>query len=556
MHFLLHYFFTGIALIIYFSANNFRMYLQKLTITCLAILIVTCLFAQVPQNGLDVQHYRFAVEINDSNDMVHAVALVTTKFTKDVKQVVLDLVQKNTTGKGMNVLSVKKNNGNVSFSQDAQHLIIGDIADKGEEASYEITYEGVPADGLIISKNKFGNRTFFCDHWPNRAHNWLPCNDHLSDKASVEFIVTAPVHYQVVANGLQVEENNLPGNLKLTHWKEDVPLATKVMAFGAADFAVGFSGVVDCIPVTSWVYPENKDAGFESYAKAKEIIPFYSSEVGPYVYKKLANVQSKTIFGALENANAVFYSEGSVNDKGVESLLAHEIAHQWFGNSATETDWPHLWLSEGFATYMTHLYHEHQYGADSLANRMKKDRDDVISFSHKQMIPVVDTISAPDPMALLNANSYQKGGWVLHMLRRKIGDSLFIKGLQVYFATYSGHNASTANLQSVFEGVSKQNLTDFFHQWVYTPGQPTLNISWSYNDSKKSVTLKIEQTQKAVFQFPLEIVFVNAEKTISSNIQVMDRLMQVTLPIAFEPLQITIDPHSNLLFEATVKRLK
>lgn len=532
------------------------MRLKKLLITGVSIFIAGSLMAQIPQNGLDVQHYRFAVEINDSNNIVHCDAQVTTKFTKDMKQVVLDLVKKNTTGKGMSVLSVTKNNSSVSFTQDAQHLIINDAATKGAEASYEIVYEGEPVDGLIISKNKFGNRSFFCDHWPNRAHNWLPCNDHLSDKASVEFIVTAPEHYQVVANGLQVEENNLPGHLKLTHWKEDVPLPTKVMAFGAADFAVNFSGFVDCVPVTSWVYPENKDAGFESYAKAKEIIPFYSAEVGPYVYKKLANVQSKTIFGALENANAVFYSENSVNDRGVEALLAHEIAHQWFGNSATETDWPHLWLSEGFATYMTHLYHEHKYGMDSLAHRMEKDRDDVISFSHKQMIPVVDTISPPDPMALLNANSYQKGGWVLHMLRRKIGDSLFIKGLQLYYATYSGHNANTANLQSVFEEVSKQNLAGFFHQWVYTPGQPTLNISWSYNDIKKSVTLKIEQTQKSIFEFPLEIAFVNGDKTTSTIIWIKDKTVQKELPASYSPAQVILDPHTNLLFEAKLSELK
>jgi aminopeptidase N len=525
--------------------------------TCLLFLVfIDPSRAQIPQNGLDVQHYRFAVEINDSNNMIHAAAEVTTRFTKDVKEVVFDLVKKAANGKGMTVISVTKNNDNILFSQNAQHLLINNAESKGTEAVYKIAYEGEPADGLIISKNKFGNRSFFCDHWPNRAHNWLPCNDHLSDKASVEFIVTAPEHYQVIANGLQVEENNLPGHLKLTHWKEDIALPTKVMAMGAADFAVNLSGMVDCIPVTSWVYPENKDIGFESYAKAKEILRWYGEKVGPYAYKKLANVQSKTIFGALENANAVFYSEGSVNDKGVEGLLAHEIAHQWFGNSATETDWPHLWLSEGFATYMTHLYHEHKYGTDSLNNRMKTDREQIIAFSKAQFIPVVDTIAPVNPMALLNANSYQKGGWVLHMLRRKIGDSLFWKGLRSYYATYAGRNANTQDLRRIFEQVSKQNLAVFFYQWIYTPGQPTLKIGWRYDKKAKMALITIEQTQPSIFNFPLLIAFKSGNKAATQLLQVKDKITTAKIPLAFIPLTVIPDPNTELLFEATVTPLK
>jgi len=526
-------------------------------LACLVFLVfINAAQAQIPRNGLDVQHYLFAVEINDSNNIIHCDASITTRFTKAVNQVILDLVKKAAGGKGMTVISVSKNNNPVSFTQDAQHLMIDDAAAQGAEFIYKIVYEGEPADGLIISKNKFGRRSFFCDHWPNRAHNWLPCNDHLSDKATVEFIVTAPEHYQVIANGLQVEENNLPGHLKLTHWKEEVALPTKVMAMGAADFSVNLSGMIDCIPVTSWVYPENKDIGFESYAKAKEILPWYAEKIGTYAYKKLANVQSKTIFGALENANAVFYSENSVNDKGVEALLAHEIAHQWFGNSATETDWRHLWLSEGFATYMTHLYHEHKYGADSLNNRMKTDREQIIAFSKKQAIPVVDTISSVDPMVLLNANSYQKGGWVLHMLRRKIGDSLFWKGLRSYYASYSGSNASTQDLRRIFEQVSKQNLAGFFSQWIYTAGQPMLNIGWRYDKKTKMATVKIEQTQETLFDFPLAIAFQSGDKTMTHLLQVKDKVTTAKIPVTFVPVNIIPDPQTNLLFEAAVTILK
>ncbi len=512
-------------------------------------------FAQL-NPALDVQHYRFAIQLNDSNNIIKAEAQITIKFLQDVNEVKLDLVQKKTGGKGMIVMNVKQNENGVSFLQDSEHIVINAAAKKGEEHIYTIVYEGVPADGLIIDTNKFGHRTFFSDNWPNRAHNWLPCNDHPFDKASIEFIVTAPEHYQVISNGLQEEETNLPNHLKLTHWKEDMLLPAKIFALGVADFAVNLADNVGCVPVYSWVYPEERDIGFEAYSLSKNILPWYIKNISRYPYKKLANVQSKTIFGGMENAGAIFYSEKSVGDKDIEALLAHEIAHQWFGDNASETDWPHLWLSEGFATYMTHLYLENKYGIDSLKKRMTEDRNKVIAFSKKQLTPVVDTTAGTDLMELLNANSYQKGGWVLHMLRRRLGDSLFWKGIRTYYTAYAGKNANTDDLEKVFEKVSHENLQIFFKQWLYTPGQPKLNIEWKYNAAKKIVTIKIEQTQNKLFEFPLEIGFSNGNKTIVQSVSIKDKIATKEIPLNIIPMRIIADPNVNLLFEAEIKELK
>jgi aminopeptidase N len=132
--------------------------------------------------------------------------------------------------------------------------------------------------------------------------------------------VTAPDHYEVIANGVLVEESNLPGHLKLSHWKEDMALPTKIMVIGVADFAVQLVANINCIPITSWVFPENKDSGFAQYSISKNILPFYINYIGPYPYKKLANVQSKTIFGGMENAGNIFYYENSValNDSALK----------------------------------------------------------------------------------------------------------------------------------------------------------------------------------------------------------------------------------------------
>ncbi|MEO6814494.1 MAG: M1 family metallopeptidase [Ginsengibacter sp.] len=523
-------------------------YSKKFLGTLITFFCASVVFAQIPTNGLDVKHYSFTITLNDSNNIIRGNAEITTGFTHDENKVLFDLVNKNEDGKGMVVTTVTKNNIPIHFSQDAQHLIIHDTALAGTEKTYIINYEGVPADGLIISNNKYGHRAIFADNWPNRAHNWIPCNDHLSDKATVDFIVNAPDHYQVVSNGKKVEETNLPNHYKLTHWKEEVSLPTKIMVIGVADFAVNNVGSVDCIQVSSWVYPEDRDSGFLQYAIAKNILQWYIQRIGPYAYEKLANVQSKTIFGGMENAGCIFYFENSVGSKSLESLFAHEIAHQWFGDNATEKDWPHLWLSEGFATYMTDLYLENKYGTDTLQKILRKQRDDALVFYKSNKTPVVDTSGKNNLMHLLNANSYQKGAWVLHMLRKKLGDSLFWKGIRTYYKTYAGSNANTNDLEKVFEKVSHQNLKIFFNQWLFTAGQPMLNIEWKYNKAKKLLLLKIEQTQTHLFEFPLQIAYKDGNKTIIKTIEIKNKITLKNIPLTIGPKEIVADPGVNLFF--------
>ncbi len=521
---------------------------KKIIATFFALFSGCVLFAQLPTNGLDVKHYTFNIKLNDSNNIIKGEADITTGFLKPEKIVSLDLVNKNEEGKGMTVITVTKNGKAIKFKQDAEHLIIEDNGNQGEENRYLISYEGIPADGLIISNNIFGQRTFFGDNWPNRAHNWLPCNDHLSDKATVDFLVTAPNHYQVISNGRIVEETNLPHDLKLTHWKEDVPLPTKIMVIGVTEFAVNNLENVEGVPVSSWVYPQDRETGFTHYAIAKDILKWFIDHIAPYPFEKLANVQSTTIFGGMENAGCIFYYEKSVDSKAVESLLTHEIAHQWFGDNVTEKDWPHLWLSEGFATYMTDLYLENKYGEDSLKDLLRTQRREVISYSENHKTPVVDTSESKHLMNLLNNNSYQKGAWVLHMLRRKVGDSLFWKGIRTYYKTYAGHNANTTDLEKVFEKVSQQNLQTFFKQWLFTAGQPMLKVDWKYDPSKKSVSIKIEQMQTDLFQFPLQVIFTDGKKSVTKTIDVKEKITEDKISLPFKAMNIIIDPNVDLLF--------
>jgi len=499
---------------------------------------------------IDVKKYSFSLSLNDTTDVIYGQTLINLVITGLPDSLRFDLRNVRDDGKGMKVASVTVNSINCGWLHRNDKLSIKTpvTMKKGDQLTITVSYEGIPSDGLLISKNKFGNRTFFADHWPDRASCYLPCIDHVADKASVEFIITAPARYKVVSNGTLVEESNLPGSRRLTHWVENTPLPVKVMTFGAAEFATQFAGIASGVPVWSYVYPENREAGFSDYAVALKPVEYYTSLIGPYSYPKLANVQSKTVFGGLENAGCIFYSEGSVTGTGrSEGLIAHEIAHQWFGNSVTEADWHHVWLSEGFATYLTTLYWENKEGPDRLASDMKSARDRVLRASAQNPKPVIDT-TIVDLMRLLSANSYQKGAWVLHMLRNELGNETFFKGLRLYYSRFQNSNALTADLRKAMEEVSGRNLESFFHQWLHVAGQPDLKTEWAYNAATGKTGITVTQTQEVLFIFPLEIEVTGEKGTERIRMDVKQRVTKTTGSSSGKPISVITDPDVVLLF--------
>ncbi len=504
---------------------------------------------------IDVIHYQFYLEVNDSTDVIYGEATVSVLFKKNSFFFELDLANKNDLGKGMETVEVLLNGNNLGFSHNKDKLAItlSTPAKESETLNFRIKYQGTPNDGLIIGRNKYGDRGFFGDNWPDRAHQWLPVVDHPSDKASVDFIVSAPLHYSVVANGIKVEESFINEKRKLTRWQEEVPIPTKVMVVGIARFATELAGKVDDIPVESWVFPQNKAEGFHDYAVATRVLDFFNSHIGAYSYKKLANVQSKTRWGGLENANTIFYSENSVTGKGLaESLIAHEVAHQWFGNSATERDWHHVWLSEGFATYFANLFLEQVYGHDRLVKAELDQRKQVIDFFSKNPSPVLDT-TITELGKLLSTNSYQKGAWVLHMLRHQVGDLNFWKGIRHYYALYRNSNALTSDFERSMEEASGEDLSTFFDQWIYKGGHPRIGGTWHYDIKSKRLSIELNQLQSGqLFKVPLEIGF-GQDGSQDEKTTFFDRKSQTFhFDLPSKPSQVVLDPNTWLLFEGEI----
>lgn len=508
------------------------------------------------QGTIDVQHYRFEIELSDKSDVIKGRAFITIRFLEPADKFMLNLVSVNKRGKGMMTEIVRYQDGILPFehSDDRLTIMLKKPAAKGEVKTFEVIYHGIPADGIIISTNRYGDRTFFADNWPNRAHHWIPCKDELGDKATFEFLVKAPDQFKVISNGKLEEEKNLADGKKLTHWKEDVALSTKVMVFGAANFAVKqFEDSPAGIPVSAWTYPQDSSTGFRNYSSASAIVKFYSEYIGPYPYNKLANVQSSTKFSAMENASAIFYAEGSAETrKPVEDLLGHEIAHQWFGDMVTEKSFAHLWLSEGFATYFSSFYLESKYGRDSMNSRMKEDRTKIINFVKASAKPVVDSVSSS--MALLSANSYERGSWVLHMLRREVGDSAFRIIIRKYYDQYKGKNADTDDLKNIAREVTGKDMEQFFKQWLYSPMIPRLNIRSTYNKEMEELVVTVTQLQKEPFRFPLQFeIESNQQNTKTVEVQINKQTETFKFKVKEKLFHFSVDPETSLLFEE-VKR--
>jgi aminopeptidase N len=506
------------------------------------------------QPGIDVRAYVFRLDLKDGTSAISAEADIDVAFTADgVHELWLDLVGPSPDGKtGMTVERVTSDDRPLVYShgKDRIRIDLGNPSKAGERRRVTVRYGGAPADGLLIGTNRDGERVFFGDNFPDRARYWLPTVDHPSDKATCEFAVTAPETYQVVAPGALVETTSLPGGRRLTRYREAVPITTYCMVIGVGRFAVETIGQVGGAPVQSWVYAPERDRGFSDFRMALQPMQLYSWKIGAYPYEKLANVQSKTRYGGMENASAIFYAEGVVTGQGRNgNLFAHEIAHQWFGDSVTESDWDHTWLSEGFATYLTHVYNEYTVGRDAMVRGLRRDRDTVIRYNAKNPGGAVVTPADAALDNILSTNSYQKGGWVLHMLRRLLGDDAFWKGLGTYYARFRNANALTDDFRRVMEEVSRQPLESFFSQWVYTPGQPIIQGSWSYANGVLTVRLEQAQSGGHVFDTPLDIGIVTDRSTAPrvETVPLPAHAQTFTFPVDKEPLDVVLDPNTWLL---------
>jgi aminopeptidase N len=368
--------------------------MRRITIVRIAFTFVLCAAAaQIltadtypRQPDVDAVHYVFRLTLNDANNEIVGESTVTLRLAAPGKpgarEVALDLM-KAASGKGMTVSAVTCDGTPAPFVHDAERLRITLNKPKaGSDVACTTTYRGVPAGGLRIIDNIHGERTAFSENWPNNARHWLPMIDHPYDKATGEFIVTAPAQYQIVANGLLLEELDLPGGVRRTHWKQSVPIASWLYALGMARFSARHYATSKGVPQQVWVFPQDADTGKRIFdVTGRRAFDYFSEQIGPYSYEKLAHVQAAGLGGGTEHASVIFYGEKGV--AGGNAPVVHEVAHQWWGNAVTERDWDDVWLSEGFATYFTLLYAEQFDGREAFVRGLRSSRDRILQLEKK-----------------------------------------------------------------------------------------------------------------------------------------------------------------------------
>lgn len=511
-----------------------------------------------PKNpNIDILNYKFEIHLNDTSDIIYGSADIALNIKDSEDRVRLDLISQGKDGMGMEVKKVTFNGSEVSYSHDNDVLLIETgVLEYSSRDIINVVYSGMPITGLIIGPNMHGDRTFFSDNWPNKARNWLPLVDHPYDKSTAEFVVIAPNHYQVISNGLLVEETNLNKELKKTHWKQSVPISCWLYALGVAEFAVDYVDYFEGKSIQTWVYKQDRDNGFYDFKiPTKHTMEFFSDYIGPFAYEKLANVQSNSVKGGMESATAIFYSDVSVTgDRSVRwrNVVIHEVAHQWFGNCVTEYDWDDVWLSEGFATYFTLMFREHAYGRDDFVNGLNDAKrlvynhyktDKESSIVHNNLKDMKDVLTY--------SLQYQKGAWVLHMLRNYIGEDNFRKGIRNYYKKYYNSTTTTNQFKTEMEVVSGMNLDTFFDQWLYKGGNMVLDGNWKFDEKKGRIEVNLNQVQNDGYLFEMPV-----ELGISYNDKNLEKIQTVKLEkekgrfyIASDskPISIKIDPNTKLL---------
>ena len=498
---------TAFSFVSSLSGNAPRRTFPAIGAACLALICSATTSAQDTALAFRPNHYEFHIDLPDAGPSIRGQAWITLTRERPVDTLSLDLMR-------LQVTKVEIDRKPVDFRRTDSTILISVPRTVPMRFTVFIVYKGAPTDGLVSEKDSAGRWGYFGDNWPNRARYWLPAIDRPDAKASVTWVVTAPFDKAIVANGMLSDNTSARiGGRKvlLSRWTERAPIPPYLMVIAAAPLVKYDLGCTHgerdhCVQQAVFAAPEQQKVLPGAFSHAGDIVEFFSNTIAPFPFEKLYHLQSRTRFGGMENATAIFYADGFFHRDGVpEGIIAHETAHQWFGDAVTEKTWPHVWLSEGFATYFAALYTQHAHGDSAFRAEMTELRDQVLADTGSVTTrPVIDS-TQKNLLALLDVNSYQKGGFVLHMLRSQLGDSAFFRGLRDYYTAHEHGNALSDDLRIALERASGRDLRGFFDQWLRRPGYPEIDVTVDADSTGSYATVR-QSGRFGFFDFPLPVV--------------------------------------------------
>jgi len=505
-------------------------------------------------------HYLVNIALNDQlSEIKSASARISISIVKPTRTIDLDFGDLTVDGVTLDSkpMPFTHNNGKLQIN-------LSEPAAPGAQLVLTIDYHGKPKDGLILTNDKDGKPSAIGDNWPDRVHHWLPVLDHPSAKATVTFNITAPAGQEVVANGRLDHVETAASGQRTWAYSEGVPIPPYCMIIGVGQFARVESTQRALTPLSYYVPLSERELAQKGFSPGAPSLEFFTEKVAAYPYEKLALIVGATRFGGMENSSAIVFTStlfsrnspaGMSKTFGVPfnnvTVIAHEIAHQWFGDSVTESTWSDLWLSEGFATYFAGLFVERYEGEEAFQRYMRNAATTVFEYEKQKRVPIFDR-DTESLMELLNANSYQKGAWVLHMLRSNLGDDVFFRGIRAYYESHKNSVASTEDLRAALEKASGQDLRAFFARWVYDSGHPQYELKWFWL-RQKELRVVLTQTQPGnVFADPVHITVSTAKGKRDIVLKPTGKLFIERIPLRDQPVQIVLDPDNRLLDESTV----
>jgi aminopeptidase N len=450
-----------------------------------------------------------------------------------------------------------------SFRYDGQTLRI-ELPHRYERETgleLEIAYRCAPTRGLyFVGPDEVDpNRPWQC--WTqgqdeDSRHYW-PGLDIPVEKATSEIVCTAPKGLFVLSNGDLREHTELSGDRERWHYALDFPHAGYLVTLVCGPFVQ----VEDRAPETDvqvyYFVPAGREADARrSFGATPRMIDFFSRRIGVrYPHRRYSQVVvNDFIFGGMENTTATtltseaLLDERAALDHDVEGLVAHELAHQWWGNLLTCREWPEAWLNEGFATYFEYVWREHAHGRDEADCELLNDTQAYLGEAGKYQRPVVCR-QYNEPIELFDSHLYDKGGRVLHMLRHTLGDDVFWRALHLYAERHAHRSVETRDLARAVEDASGRNLDPFFDQWIGNPGHPELEGSWRWDDETALGRLRLEQKQGGdrVYSFDVKVVFEIDGAFSEQTLMVRERSQTFELPLKGRPDQVVFDPGDVIL---------
>ncbi len=526
---------------------------------------VTEVFARRVERLIDTwrpTNYNVSLIFDDRlKEIAGAKVEITVLAVKDTSQIDLDFGE-------LPIDSVNVNNQAAPYERAAGRLNIklAKTLRRGQTVVVLVSYHGKPKDGLILTTDSAGKPSAVGDNWPNRVHQWIPSLDHPAAKATVTFSITAPARDLVVANGKLDRVENTSNTTRTWTYVESAPIPPYCMVVAIGDFARVEPPAPDITPLAYYVPQPDKSFALQGFAPAGPSLKFFSETVGPYPYEKLALIIGATRFGGMENSSAIVFQSTLFQPRteplssvfkireGLVRVVAHEIAHQWFGDSVTGSTWSDLWLSEGFADYFTGLFIQRYEGEAAFQRYMTSEAETYFNYEKNTSTPIHDT-ETEDLFKLLNANNYQKGAWVLHMLRSELGDENFFRGIRSYYAAHKNATATTEDLRRALEKSSGRDLKEFFASWIYGAGHPNYQLIWQWQADNKKVQFSLQQLQADTFfpnALPIEILTATGKQRVV--LKPANRLHIEYFKLDAAPTAVNIDPDNTVLKEARVRQ--